>query len=225
MIRLLAASLLSLGLLAGCGGAVETPRQVAVSGSGSVTATPDVYVVRGNASLRGLDIAGLKNAVDQQVADILALGDDLDIDPDNITADSVSVAPEWQWQPEKRLLGYRVSRNVTIRLDSIDTYSALVTGLARQGVNDFALAHREISNQEALEQQALARAMDNARERAQVLADASGLSLGKVISVSEAGAPGIPVMRAMASAAPERDSYQPGTSDVSARVNVIYELH
>lgn len=225
MIRLLAASLLSLGLLAGCGGTVEPPRQVAVSGNGSVTATPDVYVVRGSASLRGLDIAGLKNAVDQQVADILALGDDLDIDPDKITADSVSVAPEWQWQPEKRLLGYRVSRNVTIRLDSIDTYSALVTGLARQGVNDFALAHREISNQEALEQQALARAMDNARERAQVLADASGLSLGKVISVSEAGAPGMPVMRAMASAAPERDSYQPGTSDVSARVNVIYELH
>jgi hypothetical protein len=212
-------------LLASCGSGEPQPRQVAVSASGSVTATADIYVVRGSASLRGLDIAGLKTSVDKQVASILALGEDLDIAAEDITADSVSVAPEWQWQPEKRLLGYRVSRDVTIRVNSIDTYAELVTGLARLGVNDFGLAQREISDHAALEHQALARAMENARARAQVLADASDMTLGKVITVSEAGSPGVPMMRAMASAAPEQDSYQAGTSKVTARVSVTYELH
>ena len=57
-----------------------------------------------------------------------------------------------------------------------------------------------------------------------MLADASDMTLGKVITVSEAGSPGVPMMRAMASA-PEQDSYQAGTSKVTARVSVTYELH
>ena len=74
-----------------------------------------------------------------------------------------------------------------------------------------------------LYRQALAKAVDDAKERAAVLAKAAGRSLGSVTAIAESGSAPVP-FAARASAAPDSTPVVSGPQETEASVSVTYEL-
>lgn len=232
MKRITAASLIALGALslAACSDTHQTinssPDSITVSGSGDIAAQPDIFRVVATAREQGDDIAAMKSRVDDAVADMLDLADDLDIEEKQVRASDLNVQPQWQYQPERKLIGHQVSRQVTFRANGLDTYTQLLDGLAKQGLRDIRPAGTEVSNADELANQALKKAVADARQRASIIAKAADRELGKAIQIqAQDFQPPQPVMMmARSEKSGHADSYRPGETDITARVQITFEL-
>ncbi len=80
----------------------------------------------------------MKSTVDDQVQAMLDLADDLDIPEKSVTASDIQISPEWQYQPERKLIGHQVSREVTFKVSGVERYAELADGLAGLGLRSCA---------------------------------------------------------------------------------------
>lgn len=218
--------ILSTLALTGCASTdSDTSRDsITVSGQGEISAEPDTFRVIATARENGDDIAAMKTIVDERVGDMLALADKLNVEKNQVTALSMRVAPRWQHKPERKLLGHQVSRNVTFRVTGLDVYAQLLEGLAQQNLHNIRPAGSEVSQADALSEQAMEAAVADAQQRAKVLAEAAGRNLGKArqIEGQQLNRPQ-PVMR-MAAQDASTKNYRPGESQITARVTITFEL-
>lgn len=213
-----------LALMAACA-PPEAGDYVEVSGEGTVEAVADVFRVHATASARGDDVEALRQRVDAQVAEVLAALDEAGIPERDITALALSVQPEWQWQPERQLIGYVASRNLDIVLRGMAPYEQVLAILTRAGLSEIRPGTSEVSDRDALRERALEAAMADARARAEVLARAGGRELGAVRLIVESGAHfEQPRLMEMATMARDQKAYTPGTTTVTARVQVRFAL-
>ena len=227
-------SLLALALapMAAFAGDEARPRTVNVSGSGEMAAAPDLAHVTLGVEARKPTMAEARAAVSATVERVLALTRDLRIDPKLVNATRVQVQPEYSWNEKDRkrvLLGYLVSRQVQVELRDLEQLGALLERAVDAGVNQVNDPVLDSSKRKALEREALARAVEDARLNAETLARAAGVKLGAVHSLNgSAAAPPMPMYRqhalmADAAMAPEA-TYQPGEMKFTATVNAEYDL-
>jgi hypothetical protein len=120
--------------------------------------------------------------------------------------------------------GYSASNSVSAVSDVADA-PGLIDAAAEAGANQISGPGLSSSNAEALYRQALAKAVAEARLRAEVLAKAAGRSLGSITAIVEAGAaqPG-PLYREAAQAADASTPIVPGEQETSATVSVTFSL-
>jgi uncharacterized protein YggE len=120
--------------------------------------------------------------------------------------------------------GYAASNSVSAVSD-VDDAPALIDAAAEAGANQISGPGLSSSNAEALYRQALAKAVDDARLRAEALAKAAGRSLGPITSMIESGASAPePLFRAEAQAADSSTPIVPGEQETSATVSVTFTL-
>jgi uncharacterized protein YggE len=120
--------------------------------------------------------------------------------------------------------GYSASNSVSAVSDIGDA-PGLIDAAAEAGANQISGPGVSSSNAEELYREALADAVMEARERAQVLAKASGRSVGPISAIVEGGGSGpIPYAArdAMEGAA---TPIEPGKQETTATVSVTFELH
>lgn len=211
----------------------EPPRSVSVSGSGEVTAEPDLARVTLGVEARKPTLAEARTEVARTVERVLALTRELRIDPKLVNATRVQVQPEYSWNDKDRkrvLLGYVVSRQVQVEVRDLEQLGPLLERAVDAGVNQVNDPVLDSSQRKSLERQAMAKAVEDARFNAEVLAKAAGAKLGPVRTLNgSASAPPMPVYRratmAMADAAPPPEApYEPGEMNFSAVVNAEYDL-
>lgn len=198
---------------------------VSVQGTGTVKARPDTFVLTATASRRGNNVPAMKKAVDHQVGKLLSLAHRLGIDSKQVDASDLNITPRWQYQPQRKLLGYRVSRDVTFRVKGMDRYARLTDDLTAAGITDLHPAGSEISNADQLADQALRKAVENARHKADIVAGAAGRRLGKaeVITGQNTNMPGPAPRLAMAKQAGDHP-YQAGEQAITATVRITFGL-
>lgn len=227
--RLLLGSV-SVALLIACTSPNEPERDrdtVNVSGEGIVKAQPDTFSLVAVAQERGDDVAKLKNQVDRQVQSMLELAKELNIDDQKITASNIRIAPQWQYQPKRKLIGHQVSREVRFLTSGVERYAKLAGGLADLGLKNVRPGGSEISNATELANRALAKAVQAAREKAKILAQAADRELGDAIRIdSQTDNRHRPVpMRATMAEDNASESYRPGEQDVTASVQMTFQLN
>jgi uncharacterized protein YggE len=120
--------------------------------------------------------------------------------------------------------GYAASNSVSAVSDVGDA-PALIDAAAEAGANQISGPGLSSSNAEALYRQALVKAVDEARLRAEVLAKAAGRSLGAITAIIEGGAVAPePLYRTAAQAADSSPPIVPGQQETSATVSVTFSL-
>ena len=230
------ASLLALAIapLAVHAADTDRPRAVSVSGNGEVSAEPDVAHVTLGVEARKPTMAEARTAVAATVDRVLTLTRELRIDPKLVNATRLQVQPEYSWNEKDRkrvLLGYLVSRQVQVELRDLEQLGPLLERAVDAGVNQVNDPLLDSSRRKALEREAMAKAVEDARLNAETLARAAGVKLGPVRTMNgSSSAPPMPmyrrgaVMADMAAAAPPAETYVPGGMKFNATVNVEYDL-
>jgi uncharacterized protein YggE len=211
------------------------PRTVSVSGQGEVSAEPDLAHVTLGVQARRPTMAEARKEVATTVDRVLALCKDLKIDPKFVNATRVQVQPDYSWDERTRkqvLLGYIVSREVQVEVRDLEQLGPLIERAVSAGVNQVSDPVLDSTQRKQLERQAMTLAVQDARLNAETLAQAAGVGLGAVRTISASGAsPVMPMYRskmvmADAAAAPPapEGSYQPGEMKFNASVSAEYDL-
>jgi uncharacterized protein YggE len=211
------------------------PRTVSVTGQGEVSAEPDLAQVTLGVQARRPTMAEARKEVAATVDRVLALCKDLKIDPRHVNATRVQVQPDYSWDDRNRkqvLLGYVVSRQVQVELRDLEQLGPLIERAVSAGVNQVSDPQLDSTQRKQLERQALTLAVQDARLNAETLAQAAGVGLGAVRTISASGAaPVIPMYRAkivmadVAAAPPAPEgSYEAGEMKFSASVSAEYDL-
>ena len=97
----------------------ELPPTVAASGEGRVEVAPDIAWLSFGVSARQPTVAAARDEVARGVARLITLARQQGLEDEHIATAALSVSPEFDWHPEtreRRLQGYVVSRQVTLRL-------------------------------------------------------------------------------------------------------------
>jgi uncharacterized protein len=205
---------------------------VKVTGEGQAEVAPDIAWLGFGVSARHPTVAEARDEVARGVARLIALARDSGLKDEHIATAALSVSPEFDWHPEtrqRRLLGYVVSRQVTLRLSELGKLGELTEQALGLGVTEASPAVFDTSRRSELEAEALAAAARNARAKAEILANALGVGIGAPLSI-EAGGPGVSPRPMVRMAMAEADSmagaetYQPGLIRITASVTARFAL-
>lgn len=228
----LATAGLLIAVLTGCdaqAGPAPSPgsdsRQVTVVGAGEVQGTPDTLTVNASMEFLGPDATAAMNQTNERQQAVIDGLVGLGIDRQDIATTAADLQPQFG-SNGTTIAAYRATNsvNVTIRdlAQASDTIGLIVnTGGDAARINSIAYS---IEDDSQLVRDARERAFEDAKDRAAQYAELSGLSLGKVISISESGGvpPPVPVQapRALEAAVP----MEPGQQTVGFSVTVVWEL-
>ena len=133
------------------------------------------------------------------------------------------------WKP--KIVGYRVSNSLNVKTKKLELAGELIQAANEAGANSIDSISFGLADPRTHRGEAIRAATANALTDARTLADAAGLRLVRVLSITldQAAAPRpIPMMQrmsagmAMAEAAPP--PIQPGDVTVHANVTVVYEI-
>lgn len=144
-----------------------------------------------------------------------------------------NVYPEYNWSSgTNTIIGYTATHQIKVNSTNISAAGTIVDIAIKNGANeinyiDFGLKQE---TEQALRAEALAKASQNAREKADAIAKGLGTSVKGIISVNEGNIYFPPYRFDFASAAEKAGSYEavqitPGNVEVSARVSVVFELN
>jgi uncharacterized protein YggE len=128
------------------------------------------------------------------------------------------------WQDENGPAGYVATNTVSTKV-SIAKAGALIDAGVAAGANQVSGPSMSVDDEQALYREALAAAVDDARARANAIADAAGVSLGRVTAVVENGSAPQPYPLERAAVAQDSSTpVEPGRREVSATVTVTFAI-
>ena len=121
--------------------------------------------------------------------------------------------------------GYSASNSVSAVSD-VDDAAGLIDAAAEAGANQVSGPGLSSTNAEALYRQALAKAVSEARARAEALAKAAGRSLGEITAIVEGGAATpLPYAERAALDSAQSTPIVPGQQETTATISVTFSLH
>jgi uncharacterized protein YggE len=222
-------------LLAGTsahGQQAEQLRTIGVGGQGEVRAEPDRAAVTLGVESRKPKLEDARADVAKTVDAVLKLTRELKIDPKLVRSTRVNVQPEYNWGAnnanQRTLIGYYVARQVEVELHDLEKLGQLLERATDLGVNQVGDPRLDSSKRQDLVREALAKAVVDARQNAEVIAKAAGAKLGAARTINantEFTPPPMPMVRAMAMEAKAAGApYQSGEMTFNATVNVQYDL-
>lgn len=207
-------------------------RTVSTSGQARILTVPDMATIRMGVQARRPSVAEARDEVSAVVERFLQLAREMGIPENRLATASSQVNPDYQWNPqsrERKLLGYVVTRHITVDLRDLDKLGALMERALAVGVNEVSPPSFSSSRRDEIEREALAAAADDAKLRAAVLAESLDAGLGPVRNIQSHGrvepmpTPRFEMMAADAGSGGEQ-TYRPGEIVITASVSATFDL-
>jgi uncharacterized protein len=232
--------IMSLALLlcstAGYAQSDETREMVSVSGEGNVRVEPDLATVRFGVVTRNDDPLKAQQLNEESAKNAMNSVRDLGVEERKIRLSVLQLNEIHEYDQERRRqipAGYQATREVIVELNDLNLLPALIARVTQSGANRLHGLNYDVSNRDEIRNQALQRAVRNARNKAVVLTETLDVKLGRVISISEERydfprpmqARGMMTMEFDASAAMGTpDAFAAGEIEVNAHVQVIFGI-
>ena len=149
-----------------------------------------------------------------------------------LTTTEYSVSPNYNYPRAggtPSIVGYTASNVIRVRLDDLRKIGPVIDAATQTGSNNVQDIRFALRDEQATRTEALREAARNARQDAQALADALGLSVVRILSVDEQGPAAGPVpiyaqaMRFATAKAPATP-VEAGTIDIHATVTLTVEV-
>jgi uncharacterized protein YggE len=210
---------------------LKQPATITVTGEAKKDELPQIARFSASVTATNVDKQTAINEVNSAMEKIIKSVKDFGIDQKDIQTQQISVYEINNEQeimiypPRAQSRGWQASNSISITLRDIAKVSALADLLAASGATNVYGPNYSLDDTTQAQADLLAKAIDNAREKAQKIAIASKRKLGEVITVSEGGTvmPG-PVFRSMSVAETTPTPVEPGTETVYKSVTVTFEL-
>jgi uncharacterized protein YggE len=194
---------------------------ITVTGDGTVDATPDRASFDFGVTTQASTAA---EALSRNASEALAIVDALKkvgVGASDIQTTQVSLWPQTS-SAGTQITGYQASNSVHVTA-ALGKSGELVDAAVGAGSNNVDGPNLDTTDKSSLYAQALKRAAEAAKTKAQAIADAEGLTLGAVVKVREgSNATPVPIFAAEKAATGAAVPIEAGTQQIQASVTVTY---
>jgi len=221
-------------------------RSFQVSAEGEVVAIPDVAQFTFSVITQGgTDIASLQQDNVEKTNRAIAFVKARGVEDKDIKTRNFSLQPRYQnfscprpfggepvVCPPPEITGYTITQTVQVKVRDFATIGEIISGVVDNGANSVSQLFFTIDDRDKSESEARSEAIAKAREKAEVIAEAGGFKVGRLLSIQESGAPFFAVAeRAFDSgfggavpAVSPAPSIEPGSEEVTVSVTLRYEI-
>ena len=170
-----------------------------VSGVGRVSIVPDLALLRLGIQVTDTSVSVAHARAAEAMLAVSNAVKAAGVEGKDIQTQRFSIQPMYRWEEvlsdrgfrtnEQVLDGYQVTNSVVVKVRDLDAVSTIVDGVAKAGGDDVRIDGISFTVEDSTDAKAQARAaaMRDAVSRAQQLATAAGIALGKPISITESG--------------------------------------
>jgi uncharacterized protein YggE len=145
------------------------------------------------------------------------------VDKNDVKTQDVSVSANYV--DEGRIDGYSARNSVLVTIRNLSKAGPILDAASNAGANEVYGPTLSRSDEDELQQKALRSAVENARTKAQALAGAAGVQLGRVTAITEGASGGWqPYYAAERALAKDAAPIEPGTQDSQATVTVTFAI-
>lgn len=211
----------------------QESRSIHVTGSGLVTGEPDIATIYLGVSVEKETVAVAR---EEAAIAMTAVIDSLkanDIAEKDIQTERFSIYPQYDYTENGRVLrGYSVNNTVRAKVRELESLSKIIDDAAEAG-GDIVVVNAiqfMIEDSTAFQTQARSLAVKDAEAKAKTLADSSGVTLGKPITITETSYTMPPPIAYALEAAFSDDSarsatpIEAGELTVTVSITVVYEI-
>ena len=203
---------------------------ISVSGTGRIVLTPDTADLRLGVSSTAKTGKAARSAAATSMTAVLVSLKKLGIADKDIQTTTLSLQPVYDYSYSSnppKLTGYQLSNAIAVTVRDLDVLGDAIDNALAAGATSLDGVSFRVDDQAAAEQQARQAAMTEAKAKAKTLADAAGVSIAGVASISESVSPiPYPIYYGLSAAGtPAKDvstPVAPGSTEVSVTVAVVY---
>jgi uncharacterized protein YggE len=204
-----------------------------VQGSAEVRVAPDLAAVRLGVAEEARTAQEAQSAVTEAAGAIVDAVRAVGIAERNVQTVRLVLSPVYSPRrpgnrEEPRIVGYRASNTVSIRVEDLGSVGQVIDAALEAGANQMERVSFGLQDDRAVRQQALRQAIAEARGKADAMADALDVKLDAIVSVTEDNVsvrqPVMEAARVMALQGGASTSVSPGEVSVSALVSIAYRI-
>lgn len=216
---------------------------ITVSGSGEVTAVPDIAVINISISKEASTASEATEMLNTSINEVLAYLLENQIEEKDIKSEYGGIQPKYEREnvycitypcpaPKTKIVAYTATQNITIKVRVADNANNVRSGLADLGITNISGPTFSVDDEDLLEEEARAKAIADARQKAKKLSSDLGVKLGRVVGFYEEGESNYPIaysgaMYAMDSMEFARESVPTlpkGEDKIISNVNITYRI-
>ncbi len=204
-----------------------------VSGEGKVTMIPDIARVEAGVTAQGPSIKVVQQELNKKIKAISDAVKKQGVEDKDIQTLNYSVNPQYDYRNgTQKILGYEASSNFSIKVRNMDNATAVIDVATANGANQIGGISFDVDDKTKVENEARAKAVADAKKKAELAAKTAGFTLGRVINYNEnSGGEGRPIpMYAKAEmlsvGAPDQvaTTIEPGSQELTISVSLSYEI-
>ena len=203
-----------------------------VSGNASVMAVPDQAIVRLGIVRQAASAQAAQEQANVAAQEILNAVEKAGVPPNQIQTARLVLTPIYaprnpDSRDAPRIVAYNAMNTISVRLENLSIVGTVIDAGLKAGANQIEGVGFALRNDLPSRQQALKQAVEEARSKAQTMAEALRVNLLEVLEVSEGGVSIVdrvePVFASRAAAATETP-VSPGQIEVRASVTIRYRI-
>ncbi|MBE8717276.1 SIMPL domain-containing protein [Cellvibrio polysaccharolyticus] len=157
-----------------------------IEGSAEIEVIPNQMTISLGLSAENEDVGAAKQDVDKRSTSLLATLKSLAIESRDIATTALQVTPVYDYVEGKQVpRGSRVYRQVEVTLRNLENYGPLMQALVDAELSNTVDTRLAVTDEKAVSDEALVKALEDARARATNLVTSQGKKLGDVYSISE----------------------------------------
>ena len=221
---------LPLAAMAEVTGPTVSGTRLDVVAQGSVKRVPDVAIISAGVVTTARDAKSAMASNATAMARVLAALRSAGVAERDMATAQIGLSPQYRYVENQApvVTGYQANNSVTIRFRDIAKSGAILDALVGAGANQINGPTLTLDKPEAALDEARTDAIKTARARAELYAKATGLTVKRIVAISETstmtGPQPMPYVRAQMADASAKSEIVPGEQDVGVSVNVTFEL-
>lgn len=206
-------------------------KTITVTGTGKVNMKPEVARFTAGVQKFGSTVSEAMSEEEKATKNIVEILKGSGVKDEDIRTAYFSVWPQTSdtydssGVKKTQITGYSVSNSVDVKVRNVDQASNLLGKVISAGANNISGLTFGADDPKEQEAEARQKAVDDAREKAEKMAQAAGRKLGKIISISEGNIPAVPVYKLEGGGGGGGGpAVETGGLEISQTVTVIFEL-
>ncbi len=186
MKKLLVYSIVLLFMLMAAAAAAET--KITVSGTGEIRINADTAVISLGVNARNKDVLKAQQQVNETIAAIRTALIIQGVKEENINTEFINIHAMYDYQnDQEQLAAYNASSTLAIKVTDMESVGPLIDAAFAAGANTLNGISFSASDTEEAKDGALKNAVEDAKKKAEILAQASGLEITGIETISEDG--------------------------------------
>ena len=205
---------------------------LSANGTGTVYVVPDIAIVSIGVTTRGATAAEALAANSTEMASVIETISGEGVASRDIGTSGFSIFPVYeQQQPSNgvetdppKIVGYQVTNEVRVTIRDIATSGGILDKVVSAGANQVNGITFDSADRKTPADAALADAIADARRQAEIMAEAAGVRLVRIVNINASSGGGQPVFARMEMAMDAAVPVMPGQREVNANASVTWEI-